>query len=213
MTVIRDCTYLVRVDEGYRLAYGDIVIRDKIIAEITKPNAAPVTGQPVMLGTGCLVVPGFVNAHTHSPLNVLRGTVDGMDHVGFMWTNQADTAGRSEDEVYASALLGCLDMIRSGITAAIDHYPEQNCTAGAVDPVDPPGDRESTGGGIENHSALADRFLGVGDLPAVRNGRDVPAGKGGEAVVELGHLHVDCFGTMWAVSPPCPPPGRRWRFR
>lgn len=135
MTVIRDCTYLVRVDEGYRLAHGDIVVREKIIAEITKPNAAPVAGQPVMLGTGCLVVPGFVNAHTHSPLNVLRGTVDGMDHVGFMWTNQADTAGRSEDEVYASALLGCLDMIRSGITAAIDHFPEQNCTVGAVDPV------------------------------------------------------------------------------
>ena len=99
MTVIRDCTYLVRVDEGYRLAHGDIVVRDKIIAEITKPNVAPVAGQPVMLGTGCLVVPGFVNAHTHSPLNVLRGTVDGMDHVGFMWTNQADTAGRSEDEL------------------------------------------------------------------------------------------------------------------
>lgn len=135
MTVIRDCAYLARIDEEFRLAYGDIVVRDGIIAEIAEPNGALVAGQHVMSGTGRLVVPGFVNAHTHSPLNVLRGTVDGLDHVGFMWTNQADTAGRGDDEIYASALLGCLDMIRSGITAAIDHYPEQNCTADAVDPV------------------------------------------------------------------------------
>ncbi len=59
MTVIRDCTYLVRVDEEYLLAYGDIVVRDGIIAEIAKPNAAPVAGQSVMSGTGCLVVPGL----------------------------------------------------------------------------------------------------------------------------------------------------------
>ena len=134
-TVIRDCAYLARSEAGFRLANGDIVVRDGVIAEIAAPNAAPIAGTSVLSGTDRLVVPGFVNAHTHSPLNVLRGTADGMDHVGFMWTNQADTAGRGDDEIYAAALLGCLDMIRSGITAAIDHYPEQNCTAGAVGPV------------------------------------------------------------------------------
>ena len=135
MTVIRDCAYLARGDAGFRLANGDIFVRDGIITEIAEPNAAPVTDQTVLSGTDRLVVPGFVNAHTHSPLNVLRGTVDGMDHVGFMWTNQADTAGRGDDEIHASALLGCLDMIRSGITAAIDHFPEQNCTADMIEPV------------------------------------------------------------------------------
>ena len=133
--VIRDCAYLARTDQGFRLADGDIVVRDGVIAEITAINTAPVEGRTVLPGTDRLVVPGLVNAHTHSPLNVLRGTVDGMDHVGFMWTNQADTAGRGDDEIHASALLGCLDMIRSGITAAIDHYPEQNCTPDMVDPV------------------------------------------------------------------------------
>lgn len=132
-TVIRRCTALIPQDGTLVLKDCDITIRGGLIGGIATPG----TGEAVRIveGKDRLVAPGLVNAHTHSPLNLLRGTADGMDHVGFMWANQADTAGRGEEEIAIGATLGALDMLRSGITATIDHYPEQNCTVEAVGPL------------------------------------------------------------------------------
>ena len=132
-TVIRRCSALVRRDGALVLEDCDIEIRGGSIARIAAPGEG--AAARVIEGRDRLAAPGLVNAHTHSPLNVLRGTADGMDHVGFMWTNQADTAGRGAEEIAVSAALGALDMLRSGVTAAIDHYPEQNCAAGDVGPL------------------------------------------------------------------------------
>lgn len=133
-TVIRRCRALLARDGGLALRDCDIAIRGGSIGEIAAPGEAAPAAR-VIGGADRLVAPGLVNAHTHSPLNVLRGTADGMDHVGFMWANQADTAGRGAEEIAVSAALGALDMLRSGVTAAIDHYPEQNCAAGDVGPL------------------------------------------------------------------------------
>lgn len=132
-TVIRRCSALIPQDGALALRDCDIVIRGGLIAEITAPTEG--AADRIVEGRGRLAAPGLVNAHTHSPLNVLRGTADGMDHVGFMWANQAATAGSGDEEIAVSATLGALDMLRSGITAAIDHYPEQNCAAGDVGPL------------------------------------------------------------------------------
>ena len=130
---IRRCSALISRDGTLALRDCDIVIRDGLIAEIAPPGEG--AAARVIEGRDRLAAPGLVNAHTHSPLNVLRGTADGLNHVGFMWTNQADTAGRGDEEIAVSATLGALDMLRSGVTAAIDHYPEQNCATGDVGPV------------------------------------------------------------------------------
>jgi cytosine/adenosine deaminase-related metal-dependent hydrolase len=45
-----------------------------------------------------------------------------------MWQNQADTAQRTPHEVYVSALLGGIEMLTTGTTAVIDHFPEQGFT-------------------------------------------------------------------------------------
>ena len=132
-TLIRRCSALIPQDGALDIKDCDIVIRGGLIAEIAPPGEGE--GARVVEGRDRLVAPGLVNAHTHSPLNLLRGTADGMDHVGFMWTNQADTAGRGDEEIAVSAALGALDMLRSGVTAAIDHYPEQNCAARDVGPL------------------------------------------------------------------------------
>ncbi|MDE0057365.1 MAG: amidohydrolase family protein [Defluviicoccus sp.] len=132
-TAIRRCRALVPRDGALALGDCDIEIRDGLIARIAAPGEG--RAAEIVEGGDRLVAPGLVNAHTHSPLNVLRGTADGMDHVGFMWANQAVTAGRGAEEIAVSAALGALDMLRSGVTAAIDHYPEQNCAAEDVGPL------------------------------------------------------------------------------
>jgi cytosine/adenosine deaminase-related metal-dependent hydrolase len=43
-----------------------------------------------------------------------------------MWLNQADTSGRTEREVYVSAMLNATQMLLAGVTTSIDHFPAQN---------------------------------------------------------------------------------------
>ncbi|MEJ0069473.1 MAG: amidohydrolase family protein [Pseudomonadota bacterium] len=82
-----------------------------------------------------LVAPGLINAHTHSPSNLTKGTGDRLSHPAFMWLNQADTAQRTPREIYLSAMLGCIEMLLTGTTACIDHFPEQNFGLEDVAPV------------------------------------------------------------------------------
>ena len=84
-------------------------------------------------GTGKMLVPGFVNAHTHSPATLIHGTGDRLSHPAHMWMNQAYTANKTPREIYVSAMLGCIQMLLSGTTAALDHFPGQSCTVEDVD--------------------------------------------------------------------------------
>jgi cytosine/adenosine deaminase-related metal-dependent hydrolase len=80
----------------------------------------------VIDGRRFLAVPGFVNAHTHTPGALSAGTQDSASHPAFMWLNQADTSGRTPREVYVSAMLNSAQMLLGGITTSIDHFPAQN---------------------------------------------------------------------------------------
>jgi 5-methylthioadenosine/S-adenosylhomocysteine deaminase len=113
---------------------ADVLIRDGRIAAVgALPPPAP--GEAVIDARDRLLVPGLVNAHTHSPLNLLKGTGDALSHPAFMWRNQADTARRSPDEVRLSALLGAIEHLLAGTTAVIDHFPEQGFAPEHVDAV------------------------------------------------------------------------------
>ena len=110
---------------------ADILIEADRIAQLGAVERAG--DARVIDGAALLAAPGLVNAHYHSPLSILRGTADGFSHPAFMWQNQADTASRTAHEVYVSALLGGVEMLASGTTAAIDHFPEQGFPLEHVD--------------------------------------------------------------------------------
>jgi cytosine/adenosine deaminase-related metal-dependent hydrolase len=111
----------------------DILIQGRTIAAVGAVEGAE--SDRVIQGSSLLAVPGFVNAHYHSPLSILRGTADGFSHPAFMWQNQVDTAQRTAHEVYVSALLGGVEMLATGTTAVIDHFPEQGFPPEHVDAV------------------------------------------------------------------------------
>ena len=101
---------------------ADIAIEGNRIAAVG--NGLTSAGK-ILDGEDLLAVPGFVNAHYHSPLSILRGTAEGLSHPAFMWQNQADTAQRTPEEITLSALIGGAEMLASGTTAVMDHFPEQ----------------------------------------------------------------------------------------
>src|SRR5215470_19936523 len=71
----------------------------------------------------------------HSTSTLLKGTADRLSHPAFMWRKQADTTGRTPREIYISALLGCLEMLRTGTTTCLDHFPDQRFGLADVDAV------------------------------------------------------------------------------
>lgn len=110
---------------AWETARHDVLVRDGAIVAVGDVSD-DVRPDRVIDASRHLVAPGLVNAHTHSPANLLPGTADGLSHPAFMWLNQADTMRRTPREVYVSAMLGCTQLLLSGTTSIIDHFPEQN---------------------------------------------------------------------------------------
>ncbi len=132
--VIRDALVL-SADRAHDAARADVVVEGDRISALLAAGTASADGARIIDGRDRLLFPGLVNAHTHSPSNVLKGTGDLLSHPAFMWRNQADTNGRTPDEIKLSALLGCIEHLLGGTTAIIDHFPEQGFTAADVDAV------------------------------------------------------------------------------
>ncbi|MFF7838314.1 amidohydrolase [Streptomyces ossamyceticus] len=125
--VVRGCDVL-RVPlagECDVLPARDIVVEDGVIAEV-RPT---VTDRPVEPGTelldgrGLLALPGLVNAHTHSPMVLMRGAAEDVTVEGWfndrVWPMESNL---TPEDVRAGALLACAEMIRSGVTTFADHY-------------------------------------------------------------------------------------------
>ena len=124
--LIRDAMILTLDASDRVYDAGSILIEDgRIVAVGSVPEAEAGRADRVIDGRGRLVVPGFVNAHLHSPMNITKATIERLSHPALMWLNQADTAHRTPREIYVCALLGCVEMLLTGTTAVLDNFPEQ----------------------------------------------------------------------------------------
>lgn len=81
-----------------------------------------VAGAEVLDTTGQLVIPGLINAHVHSPGNLMRGTLDGLPLEVFMLYEvpQHDGGVEDADVLRLRTLLGAAEMLRLGITTVAD---------------------------------------------------------------------------------------------
>ncbi len=84
-------------------------------------------------GSGKLVMPGFVDAHTHTAQQLLRGRT--VDEPPMIWSRilVPYESHLTPQDVQVSALLCCLEMIKAGITSFADAGgPHSDMTAEAV---------------------------------------------------------------------------------
>ncbi len=91
-------------------------------------------GDETLDADGCLAVPGFVNAHCHVPMTLLRGHAD--DKPLDAWLQEdvwpVESALTPED-VRAGARLGLVEMLKNGVTAFADMYFHVPEVAAAVE--------------------------------------------------------------------------------
>lgn len=115
---------------------GDILVRGRHIAAVgTVPAEETALADTVIEAAGKLAAPGLVNAHMHSQSGTMAGFGDALSHPVFMWLTQAHTSRRTRDEIRLSVLLCAAQMLRSGTTAAIDHFPGQRFSLAEIDAV------------------------------------------------------------------------------
>lgn len=77
----------------------------------------------VIDGRGKLAVPGFVNAHTHASMTLLRSYADDMALMDWLQDQIWPIEDRmTEDDLYWGAMLAAVEMIRSGTTTFADMY-------------------------------------------------------------------------------------------
>ena len=86
------------------------------------PPAAEVT---TVEADGRIVMPGLINAHSHSYSALLKGTVDAVPLDLYMIRAIAGGSDRTPREIFVSAQVDCITLLKSGVTSVIDHYSER----------------------------------------------------------------------------------------
>lgn len=124
MTTIRinNATVVTLDAEGRVLQGADVGIEDGVICcvgEVPEDWSA----DDVVDASGRALLPGFVNAHCHSPMTFERGWAEDLPFN--RWLNEKIWVAESAltpDDVYWGAALAACEMIRSGTVAFNDHY-------------------------------------------------------------------------------------------
>jgi 5-methylthioadenosine/S-adenosylhomocysteine deaminase len=95
------------------VAHGVIAVEDGRIAYPVETAA----GRNVVAFPGCAIIPGFVNAHSHIELTILRGYLDKLPFSDWIpRLTHAKYNVLSRAEMLASARLGAIEMLRAGVT-------------------------------------------------------------------------------------------------
>ena len=89
-----------------------------------KKNDTPKSSGKVKIdGMGKVLVPGFVNAHTHIPMTLLRSYADDLDLHTWLFDHIFKIEDKlTDDDVYWGTQLGLLEMIAGGTTCFSDMY-------------------------------------------------------------------------------------------
>ena len=106
---------------------------DRIVAVGDVPE--DFQAEKIIDGTQHFAIPGFVNAHTHASMTLLRSYADDMKLMDWLeqmiWPIEAKL---HSDDIYWGAMLAAVEMIRSGTTAFADMYgPDMERVAEVVD--------------------------------------------------------------------------------
>lgn len=115
---------------------GAVAVRDGMIEAVGSADeiATMYVTDEVVDCSGCAVIPGLVNAHTHAPMTLLRGVADDLRLdvwlMGYMMPVEHEFV--RPDFCWLGTQLACAEMIRSGTTCFADMYYYEETVADAA---------------------------------------------------------------------------------
>ena len=119
-TILIKNAEIVTMDQEEAIFLGDLLIENDRIAAIDRQLPDEGADQ-VIDGTGRIVIPGFIQTHTHLCQTMFRGQADDLELLDWLrkkiWPLEA---AHDEESNYYSAMLGIGEMIQSGTTSIVD---------------------------------------------------------------------------------------------
>ncbi|MEM0342973.1 MAG: amidohydrolase family protein [Thermoplasmata archaeon] len=109
---------------------GDVLIDGDRIASVGHVKARP---EEVVDVSGCVVMPGMINCHTHVAMALMRSVADDMPLERFLQRTFSIDSKRTADDVNIGAALGCIEMARTGTTTFVDMYYDEDAIAKATE--------------------------------------------------------------------------------
>ena len=119
--LIKDGFLLDGVEKSGKPKKAHIIIEGDKIGRITNKIEEKEKFSKIINARECLLIPGLINSHNHSYGNLLKGTTENIPLEVWKMDAIAGGANRSSREIYVSTLLGCIEMVKSGTTAVLDH--------------------------------------------------------------------------------------------
>lgn len=115
---------------------GHVLIRDGLITGVGPADQAPAACDRTVDATGKVVLPGFINTHTHLFQTLLKGPGDDR-RLEEWFRNVVGPASceLTEEDCYRAAVAGCLEAIRSGTTTIKDFmytHPRPNLSDAVI---------------------------------------------------------------------------------
>jgi len=130
--LIKGATILTINPQDEIIENGVLVISDSRIVEIGDATVAEKYQPAKLIDTqNMLVMPGFVNTHTHVPMTIFRGFADDISLHDWLYKHifPAENQFVNENSVKIGSRVGILEMLRSGTTTFNDMYFYENTIA------------------------------------------------------------------------------------
>jgi len=129
-TLIKNITVITMNDTLDILENANILIENDEICRIFFDTVSE-EYDSIIDGTGKLLLPGFINTHTHVPMTIFRGLGDDMKDRLTKLLIPLENSCLNSEIVYGSSLLSLSEMLLSGTTCYADMYTFVNSTAKA----------------------------------------------------------------------------------
>jgi len=116
---------------------GFVGIKDGVIVAVggkTEVSRSADQAREIIDASGCVIMPGLVNTHTHLPMVCFRGMADDLPLMEWLTKNiwPAERRFVNKKMVYDGAMLAMAEMILSGTTTFCDGYFFEDSIAEAV---------------------------------------------------------------------------------
>lgn len=104
----------------------------KIVAVGDMRDAFQFDAQERVDASGCVILPGMINGHTHMGMGYMRGFADDMNLYDFIDRTFQPVLDSTEPVVYIYTLLNAMEMIQSGYTMVADSMYQLNGSIRAI---------------------------------------------------------------------------------
>ncbi|MDI6870222.1 MAG: amidohydrolase [Bacillota bacterium] len=110
--------------DGPVYAPGEVAVEDGRIVAVGQAGSTAASWRPheVIRADGAVVIPGLVNAHTHSPMVLLRGYAEDMAFHPWLAAVQAMEENFLPEDIYWGAQLAIAEQFRFGVTTFAEMY-------------------------------------------------------------------------------------------